>query len=359
MLTKQQLIAQFDANDVGEVGQLFGIPFTPETAEVVIIPAAWDVTVSYQAGTCFGPEDILYASSQVDLFDLDIPHAWQLGVAMLQEGEEWLEASEALRTEVTDYTDWLESGRPSKPDVAYLKKIPGIVNEEGKKFNEWVKQTALTWLEKKKMVALVGGDHSTALGLLQALATQHDTFGILQIDAHADLREAYQGFNYSHASIMYNALAIPQMSKLVQVGIRDYCEEEYQRIQASKGRIVTFFDQDLKEATYEGATWKTSCEQIIAQLPDKVYISFDIDGLDPKLCPHTGTPVAGGFDFHQVVYLLKKMIQAGKKIIGFDLVEVANSPDTTDEWDANVGARLLYKLCNWMAVSQGKLTTNA
>src|SRR5690606_13345614 len=121
-------------------------------------------------------------------------------------------------------------------------------------------------------------------------------FGLLQIDAHADLREAYEGFKYSHASIMYNVLnEIPQVQKLVQVGIRDYGDDELTMIRTEKNRVVTFFDRDLKEAEYEGQTWKALCEQIVDELPQNVYISFDIDGLDPKLCPNTGTPVPGGF----------------------------------------------------------------
>jgi agmatinase len=119
------------------------------------------------------------------------------------------------------------------------------------------------------------------------------------------------------------------------------------------GRIVTFYDEDIKSSMYAGKTWDNLCSEIIKQLPVNVYISFDIDGLDPKLCPNTGTPVAGGFDLHQVVHLIKKIAQSGKKIIGFDLSEVSGG---NGDWDANVGARILYQLCNWTAVSQKKLT---
>jgi agmatinase len=151
---------------------------------------------------------------------------------------------------------------------------------------------------------------------------------------------------------MYNALKTSAVSKLVQVGIRDYCEEEVEVIQRSQGRVVTFFDEDIKASQYTGASWDSVCNEIIKHLPDLIYISFDIDGLDPKLCPNTGTPVAGGFEFHQIAYLIKKVVQANKRIIGFDLNEIA--PGEGD-WDANVGARMLYHLCNWMAVSNKKL----
>ena len=215
-----------------------------------------------------------------------------------------------------------------------------------------MKEKALGYFDKNKIVALLGGDHSTPLGLMQAVAERNDSFAILHIDAHADLRDAYEGFDYSHASIMFNALKIPQVSKLVQVGIRDYCQAEYDVIQNSKGRVVTFFDRDIKNKQYEGATWVTICNEIIAQLPDDIYLSFDIDGLDPKLCPSTGTPVAGGFEFEQVLFLIEKLVAANKRIIAFDLNEVTPGGD---EWDANVGARLLYRIANMAAKSNGRV----
>jgi agmatinase len=148
---------------------------------------------------------------------------------------------------------------------------------------------------------------------------------------------------------MYNVLnEIPEVSTLVQVGIRDFCDEELTYIQNSDGRVVTFFDKIIKERQYEGETWKSIVDDIVQNLPEFVYVSFDIDGLDPKLCPHTGTPVQGGFEADQIFYLLKKVLQSNKKIIGFDLNEVGVS---NNEWDENVGARVLYKLCNLLSSS--------
>jgi len=193
-------------------------------------------------------------------------------------------------------------------------------------------------------VGLLGGDHSTPFGYIKAIAERYPDFGILQIDAHCDLRDAYEGFVYSHASIMFNVLKeIDSVKKIVQVGIRDFCDEELDFIQKSDGKIVTFFDKVIKERQYEGETWKSIVDDIVAQLPENIFISFDIDGMDPKLCPHTGTPVPGGFETEQVFYLLKKVKEAGKKIIGFDLNEVGVS---NNEWDENVGSRILYKLCS-------------
>ena len=154
------------------------------------------------------------------------------------------------------------------------------------------------------------------------------------------------------SSIMFNALKIPQVSKLVQVGIRDYCQAEYDIIKNSNGRVHTFFDRDIKHRQLDGATWTSICNDIIAQLPNEIYLSFDIDGLDPKLCPSTGTPVAGGFEFEQILMLIEKIVDSGKRIISFDINEVAPGGD---EWDANVGARLLYRIANMVAKSNGKV----
>lgn len=218
--------------------------------------------------------------------------------------------------------------------------------------NAWVKQRVLHFMNKNKVVALLGGDHSTPLGMMQALAEKQKSFGILQIDAHADLRDAYEGFEFSHASIMFNALKIKQVEKLVQVGIRDYCEAEAQLVEKSKGRIKTFYDRDIKHQQYEGKSWSKVCDDIIKQLPDKIYLSFDIDGLDPKLCPNTGTPVSGGFETEEILFLIQKIVESKKTIIAFDINEIAPGKD---EWDANVGARMLYRIANLVAKSNGKV----
>jgi agmatinase len=351
MISKEEVIQSFDPNAPGTSGNLFGLPFSVEQSEVVIVPVPWEVTVSYQTGTAQGPQAILDASAQVDLFVRDIADAWKLGVAMQPVPENILEESTKLRELSSQYIESLEEGAPFNPANPVLTKI----NEACENLNIYVKSTTQRYLKEGKLVGLLGGDHSTPLGFIRALSERYDRFGILQIDAHADLRKAYEGFTYSHASIMYNALKIPAVNRLVQVGIRDFCEEEVNVINRSMGRVVTFFDEDIKAAQYAGKTWDSLCDQIIQQLPDFVYISFDIDGLDPKLCPNTGTPVAGGFEFHQIAFLIKKLVAANKKIIGFDLNEVAPG---NDEWDANVGARMLYHLCNWMAVSHKKLVSS-
>jgi agmatinase len=348
-MSKENKIAQFNPNDIGSAdNNIFGLPFEPSDASLVIIPVPWEVTVSYSAGTADGPESVYDASYQVDLYDPFVADAWKLGIAMQPVSKKIKSTSNKLRKKAEKYIDMYAAGKTAEKN-ATMKSIKKEVDAACKDLNKWVKKEALKQMDKGKVVALLGGDHSTPLGLMQALAEKHESFGILQIDAHADLRDAYEGFEFSHASIMFNALKIEQVSKLVQVGIRDYCQDEKDIIDSSK-RVETFFDSDIKTLQYEGKSWSKICDDIIGSLPKKVYLSIDIDGLDPKLCPNTGTPVPGGFEFEQVVYLIKKLVEAKKQIIAFDINEVAPGKD---EWDANVGARLLYKVSNMCLVSNG------
>jgi agmatinase len=349
-MSKEQKIKNFDPNSVasGE-GNIFGLPFTTDEAEIVLIPVPWDVTVSYKDGASKGPKAIYDASAQVDLFDPLVKDSWKIGVAMEEISKEIAKKNSALRKKASQYIGNLEKG--ISEDAAQMKKIRNEVNAGCEELRSWVMASAKKQLSKNKLVGLVGGDHSTPLGFMEALAEKYpDGFGILQFDAHCDLRKAYEGFEYSHASIMYNALKIPQVKKLVQVGIRDWCEEENNLINASKGRVKTFFDFQLKEQLYRSRSWVSICSDIVQELPKHVYISFDIDGLDPKLCPDTGTPVPGGLEFGEAVFLMEMIARSGKKIIGFDLNEVAPGKD---EWNGNVGARMLYKMCNIAAVSNG------
>ncbi len=344
-------LSNFDPNTVANPNfNIFGLPSTEEESRLVILPIPWEVTVSYNAGTARAPDHICRASLQVDLFDPEIKDAWKKGYYMRTPDKKILMKSDYLRKEAELYINYISQGEILE-DNRFMCKTLKEINQGSLFLNDWVYEQTKEIMAKGKLVGLLGGDHSTPLGYFKAIAEKVGDFGILQIDAHCDLRKAYEGFNYSHASIMYNAIEqIPQLVKLVQVGIRDYCEEELDYMNASEGRVETYFDKDIKERQFEGDTWKMIVDEIVAKLPQHVFISFDIDGLDPKLCPHTGTPVQGGFETDQVFYLFKKLLQSGRKIVGFDLNEVGVS---NDEWDENVGARVLYKLCNLMIASNG------
>ena len=337
-MSKEEKIKNFDPNGIAESENLFGLPFSADESDTIVLPVPWEVTVSYSDGTARAPKAVLEASKQVDLFDPFYPDGWKRGIFMLEEDEKLVSKNLRYREVAKEYIHRLENGTLDKDK---LKEV-NLACEE---MLNIVQGNCRSLLKKGKGIVLLGGDHSTPLGFLKALSEVHSSFGILQFDAHADLREAYEGFEFSHASIMYNALKIKEVERLVQVGIRDYCQEEFDRVKASKGRVVSFYDRTLKQEKYRGLSWEDQCEEIVSRLPEKVYVSFDIDGLDPKLCPNTGTPVAGGFETEELLFLLEKLVMSGRQIIGMDLNEIAPGDD---EWDANVGARLLYRMCNIM-----------
>lgn len=342
-------LSNFDINGVGNPNNnIFGLPFTEDDASLVIVPVPWEVTVSYMAGTARSAEHVFKASLQVDLFDPDFPEAWRQGFYLQPVNKKILLKSDYLRKEAELYIDFISKGENIR-DNRFMNKSLKEINEGSIYLNNWVYDQTINLLKKGKLVGLLGGDHSTPLGFFKAISEHHGNFGILHIDAHCDLRNAYENFTYSHASIMYNALnELPQLEKLVQVGVRDFGQDEWNMICNSNGRIVTYFDKDIKDRQYEGEVWKSICDEIVDLLPQKVYISFDVDGLDPKLCPNTGTPVQGGLETAEVNYLFKKVLKSGRKIIGFDLSEVGIGEN---DWDANVGARELFKLCNLMIAS--------
>jgi len=348
-MNKQEKIKNYDPSRVAGAGSnIFGLPFNETESETVIIPVPWEVTVSYGGGTLEGPEAILEASYQVDLYDPNLIDAWKFGIHIDHLNKDLKKQSKQLRKKAEVIIASL-SGEKVKESKAVLEKYRKEILTGCQEMNKWVKERTLHFLNKNKRVALIGGDHSVPLGIMQALAQKYTSFAVLQIDAHADLRKAYEGFEFSHASIMYNALKIKQISKMVQVGIRDYCQEEVDYIQNNAGRIKVFYDRDIKQAQYRGDSWERICNRIVKELPEHVYVSFDIDGLDPKLCPNTGTPVAGGFETEEVLYLVEKVVKSGKKIVAFDINEV--SPAKDNDWDANVAARLLYRICNLMTLS--------
>ncbi len=304
---------------------LFDLPLTVPTgldAKLWLIPVPWEGTVSYGGGTADGPSAICRASVQVDLFDAEYGDLYTPGIFLQPEDPEILQ--------------WNQNAKENHS--------PAHVNPLSKQLNQRVYEKSFTALQKDRIVGLLGGEHSVSYGAFRAVQEKHGSFGILHFDAHHDLRDAYQGFQHSHASIFHNALEdFSGISKLVSVGIRDFSREEQAYAKSQNSRVRTYYDREIQSLLHSGIHWNTIAEEMIQQLPDQVWISFDIDGLDPTLCPSTGTPVPGGLLWNQATSLLARLSKSGKKILGFDLVEV--SPRVDSEWDANIGARLLYQLC--------------
>jgi agmatinase len=284
---------------------LFGLTCTPDQAAIHVLAVPFDATTSYRPGTRFGPQAVLAASHQIDLFDRFF-------------------------------------GKPYKA---------GIVLVEDSRF-EQVRQTVSSFAEQclaeGRIPAVLGGDHSVPQGCIEACAKSNPGMGILHIDAHADLRDAYEGFKFSHASILHNVLEeAPGVSHLLQIGLRDLGENEVARIEKDD-RIHVLFDEDWAEARLAGGLLPNLVREAIQKLPEKVYVTLDIDGLDPSLCPGTGTPVPGGLLWSETMLILKELARSGRTVVGFDLCEVSPGSKSDPEgtgWDSVVGARLLYKLC--------------
>lgn len=337
----------FDADGAGDPqGSVFGLPFDAEHSGLVLLPVPWEVTTSYGRGTAAGPEAIRRASPQLDLFDAalaehGLSQPWQWGIHMLAADSEVVALDAragALALPIIEAGGVLHD----KPELmANLDQVNACCRQ----LDAWVCEQVSSLLNDDKGVGVVGGDHGVALGSIQAHAERYPGMGVLHVDAHADLRVAYEGFERSHASVMGNVLdRVPDVARLVQVGIRDFSAQEFRRSQDDP-RVVTHLETSLRERTLGGVPWAALCEEIVESLPSQVYVSFDIDGLDPALCPSTGTPVPGGLSFAEAQYLLLTVLRSGRRVVGFDLVEVAPSGRPGDEWDANVGARMLYRLC--------------
>ena len=342
----------FDPNAPAQPGSgVFGLPHSESKALVVLVPVPWEATTSYGGGASDGPKAIREASAQVDLYDLDVEKPYEPGIYMLAEDEELIAANgkgKALAAKIIE-----AGGAGDDPELA---RALAKVNELSQQVNAWVERETARLLDAKKIVGIVGGDHSVPFGALQALAAKHPSFGVLHFDAHSDTRRAYEGFLHSHASIMFNVLEqIPQVTKLVQVGIRDVCEQEIDYCKSQGARVRMFSDRELVKRRHGGEPFASTAKAIVAELPSEVWVSFDIDGLDPRFCPHTGTPVMGGLEPAEVIAILRELAASGKRIVGFDLNEVApNQHDENDEWDGNVGARMLYKMIGFTLASQGK-----
>jgi agmatinase len=335
-MLEKRITLQDDTAAAAVDSGIFGINCTESKANLVILPVRWEATVSYGSGTAKAPEAILSASHQVDLFDLSFGKIYEYGICLSSSLKKVASLSKEARKHAQKVID-----QTSKNPEKDCKKV----NELSHKVNELVYAESKRLLQDGKFVAVLGGDHSCPLGLMQALSEKYkdEGFGILHFDAHFDLRIAYEGFTYSHASIMYNALnECANIKNIVAVGIRDFSKDEMTQADKSR-RVYPYYSRAIAKRLCEGESFKSIADEMIKKLPKNVYISFDIDGLDPALCPTTGTPVPGGLSFEQAVYILEQLKNHKKTVIGFDLVEVA--PQKGSEWDANVGARLLYLLC--------------
>lgn len=328
---------------------IFGLPYNYNESALILIPVPWEVTCSYGDGTAKAPDAILKASYQLDLFDKELGEEWKKGIFMMHAPESIYDANAVQRRHAKSIIQYMEN--EDKPLSYRLLKLQSEVNEACTEMNKYVKDVSGKIHAEGKFTGLIGGDHSTALEHIKAVADREKNIGILQIDAHSDLREAYMGFTFSHASMMFNlAKEAAGISKVVQIGIRDFSKAEFE-FSKSSPLFSTHYINDIRKAEFEGQSIEKIFKKIISTLPEKVYISFDIDGLDPSLCPSTGTPVPGGFSFYEMRFLLQLLLKGGKQIVGFDVCESGYNEE--NEWDSNVAVRIIYQLSIHMLKSNG------
>lgn len=313
-----------------------------EEAKIIVHAAPWEVTSSYGGGNSLAPQNIVEASSQLDFFNFQTKKEPQNFIHMNKIDKNILNLNEKLQIDAQKIMQ--ASGAHGEKKLSHeLLTLQKEINKQSAILNNNIYNNSIKILKENKIPALLGGDHSVSLGAIQACCEVHDKVSILHIDAHADLRKAYQGFTHSHASIMYNVMQLSRSpEKLCSVGIRDFSEQEYSYAEKHP-KIKTFFDKQIKDSHFRGVTWTKQCQNIISELGEKVYISFDVDGLQPSFCPNTGTPVPGGLSYSEAIFLLEEISRQNKKIIGFDLCEVSCGKSSSD-WDANIGARLLFEM---------------
>ena len=293
------------------------------SGELALIEVPFDATSSYHRRARYGPQAMRTASHQVELTLVDgrCPARQGIVAQQLSIGHLNTEASEAM-----------ERLRQGDLDAARL------VDDAYTSVEHMVESALIEHWAQKRNVVVIGGDHSISYGALRVALETFPDLGILHLDAHADLRSDYEGITCSHASIMNRIKALKPDVPLTQVGLRDLGAQEKQRIQGDPS-ILAFFDEALAQQQFLGMPWAEQAQAIIQTLPSEVWLSFDVDALDPSLCPNTGTPVPGGLSYHQAIDLIDRIVASGRRLIGADLTEVAGDP-----YDALIGARLVYRI---------------
>lgn len=349
---------ELDPNGIGlSNNHYFALPFSNAMCEVLVFEIPKDHTTSNGSGTSRGPAAVHTASPQIHYWNYFVPGAYQVGIGRIP-APPFLESSAPqLRAKAEQCISHLEKGGLIFEDA--MLPVWDAINSFDDQLNRWLKAKSRKLLTTGKLLGVLGGDHSSPLGLIEALAEKYDEFSIVHFDAHCDTRQAYEGFLNSHASIMDNALRFPQVKNIIQIGVRDISLAEYQRSLKKESRVTLFPAPYLHGLLYEGQTWKYICRKIINKIRTKhVYVSFDIDCLEVHLCPNTGTPVPGGLNYDQPVYFLHQLLEHHHEMIGFDLCEVAPSPGSVAETyaldlNAIVGMRMLYNLATLGAQSRG------
>ena len=262
-----------------------------ESSRAVILPVPYDFTTSYQGGTRLGPRAIIAASRNMELWDEEVGPVYRQGIHTLPEVEPTAEGPEAMVDRVDRAMSWI--------------------------------------LEREKLPVMLGGEHSITAGAVRAARRKFGRLSVLQIDAHGDMRDTYLDSPWSHACVMRR---VREMVPAASVGIRSVSEEEAGYLAAHPQPIWS-----VRQFRALGGRW----ESILDALTDEVFVTFDVDGLDPSILPGTGTPEPGGLDWYEAVDLLRAVADH-KRIVGFDVVEL--SPQAGQVVSDFLVARLVYRM---------------
>jgi agmatinase len=268
-----------------------------ETAKVVLIPVPYDGTSTWGKGADKGPAAFLEASENMELYDIET-------------GTEVYKQGIYLAGAIT------ESNSPEAMVQA-------------------VHKTTKEYIKRNKFVTLFGGEHSISIGTIRAFNECFDNLSVLHIDAHADLRQSYQGTKYNHACAVHEA---SQTTNLVQVGIRSMDAIE-----------KTFMDEEKVFYAHDMVNDEYWADKVIEALTDNVFITFDLDALDPSILPATGTPEPGGLFWYETLDFLKQVFEE-KNVVGFDIVELC--PNAVDKSSDFLAAKLYYKMLGYKFMDQ-------
>lgn len=328
-----------DDGSPGVRGVLFGLPVLPVCADVIVMPVEWGVTVSGVPGTHAASHRIIEASVQLDTYHFG--RGVELGGRVA--------ALPACSEIATKNRELLSSAglllRGAGENTTYE---PGQVARQLDLASEWmlgrVSADASYWLSRGKKVCLLGGEHTVMVGLLGAVAEKYACpLGLLFFDAHVDMRERFAGLRYSHASTLHLALQVlPPGSKVVCLGARDISEREAQRLHANSDIKVVSWYQWVRAR--HGGSLHQLVREVVGSLPERVYVSVDVDVFDGCLGLCTGTPVAGGILYDEFVVLLEEVVASGREVVAADLCEA----NVRDEREAAAVARVLWELVAWM-----------
>lgn len=322
-------------------GFYFRDAMSTQDADIVLVSAPWAVTSAGGEGAVYAPDAIIDASTAVSLYDVVSQTSISGRVATAEVDYDLQESSIQLGGDAAKVVSHIEDGGTLSGDY-FARKVVRI-NLGFRDMHRSVGKRVFRFADKGKIVGVIGGDHSVSLGAVRSISAVHPGMGVLFIDSHSDLRPSGRIFDYSHLSVARNIVdEVAQVSKMVQVGVRDISQEEIEFAEKHP-KITLFCHEQMTAGRFSGRSWSEVCDDVVAELPKKVYISFDIDALSPECCPHTKRPVAGGMTFDEAVCLINRVAESGREIIGFDLTEIV--PVMESGVDAAVGARMLVKLC--------------